>query len=199
MIATAILPMTGCSSINVTIFSIAGTSFSDIQFAADASAGSRTFPSRSPMSPIVLRSCAILPSSVSANTLFMLPTFCVTTSASIAAFSSSVPYLRTSSCAAVNEIPTLLSAPVWPIIAFPNKFAILVASSAVALTPFCWTSRFSIAGSSLLTVDGMEAYVASCCAPDRATSSPTTPSFWSAAASFIVDCAAPSVAPILVL
>ena len=111
-IAVAALPIIGCASIKLISDSIFGMMLSLNHFATLASAGSKTAPNLSPTSPSAFLACASLPSSVLANSLFMLPTFFVTTLASIAAFSSSVPYFKTFASASEKVMPALDNAPV---------------------------------------------------------------------------------------
>ena len=146
------------------------------------SAGINLAPIISCKSPNEFFICWILPASVCARTSFMLPTLSVMISANIAARSSSVPISSIFCCVSVIVMPTLVSAEAWPCIALPIMFAIDVMFCDETFTPFCWTARLFIAGISVFNASSVFKNVASCCAPDNWTSSPTTPTFWSAEA-----------------
>ena len=126
----------------------------------------------------------------------MLLTLFVITSARVAARSCSFPYLSTFSCAALNVTPTRVSAPTCPCMTFPIMLPILTASCVLTLTPFCCTARLFIAGIRVLSASVELRNVASCCAPDNCTSSPTTPSACCAAVSSFIDCISAGLAPI---
>ena len=108
---TIIFPNIGFACMKFSSLSTLGMTFALIYCAIDAIAGATAAPSDSARSPSEFFICWIFPSGVASIALFMLPTFCVMTFDSIAAFSVSVPYLRTFSCPSVNDMPTLLRAP----------------------------------------------------------------------------------------
>ena len=62
--------------------------------------------------PKLLASCFAFPASVFASSAFMLPTFCVMISASMAARSPSLPAFSAFSWVSLKVMPTRLRAPV---------------------------------------------------------------------------------------
>ena len=158
------------------------------------SKGATIAPIFSLISPKALDNAFACPASVLRSSAFMLPTFCVMTSASMAARSDSVPYFNTCSCAALKVMPTRESADTCPCITFPMRLPTDTASLPVALNPLCCATRLFIAGIRVSSVWRFSIKVAICCAPISCTSSPMMPSSCCAEHNFLMASISPSVA-----
>ena len=104
-----------------------------------------------------------------------------------AARSPSVPVWIIFFWLSVSVMPTRVIAPALPIRALPIMFAIVTASSLVALSPFCWAIRLFMAGSSVSSVDRWLENVAT-------TVPPITPSLDWAATSLLMPATSSGVA-----